>query len=131
MSLANASRAALLLVLLTATAARAATWTEIGDAGNLPASAQVTSGSGTLTSIQGTFLGNTDEDVYCIHVTDTNNFRAWLNCAAFADDDIWLFDVNGVGVSMDDGCQGGQTEVGLPLPIPVGTYFLAVSPNQD
>jgi hypothetical protein len=62
-----------------ATAAHAQTWDETvnggGDAGDLPASAQVCAGSGPLTTITGT-NGATDADMFAILITDPASFSA-------------------------------------------------------
>ena len=42
------------LLLCLAPAAHAATWAESGDAGDLPAAAQITTGCGSLDTISGT-----------------------------------------------------------------------------
>lgn len=118
-------------LLLASSSAEAATWTEIGDAGNLPSGAQSTAGTGALTSIQGHLDNNLDQDMYCIRVTDPVNFRAFLNCVAISDNDLWLFDAAGLGVAHNDACSGGQTNVGAPLVTTAGLYYLAVSPSGD
>lgn len=118
------------VLLFAASSAMAATWTEVGDAGNLPATSQVTVGTGPLTTIQGTLSSNSDQDTYCIQVTDPANFRAYLNCVAFTDNDLWIFS-GSTGVALNDGCTGGQTFVGAPLVTTAGTYYLAVSPSGD
>jgi len=109
--------------------AAAAAWTEIGDAGDSIAGAQTTAGNGPLTSIQGQLLTDTDQDVYCIRVTDPAQFNASLSCVTFSNNDLWLFDASGLGVSHHDGCQGGQTNVGTPLVTTAGVYYLAISPS--
>ncbi|HYM82415.1 MAG TPA: hypothetical protein VEY91_13515 [Candidatus Limnocylindria bacterium] len=117
-------------LLLCASSAPAAPWFEIGDAGNLPASAQTTIGAGALTVIQGTLAANNDQDMYCIRVSDPQAFVASLNCVAFDNNDLWLFDVAANGVRGNDGCTGGQTNVGPGVTL-AGTYYLAVSPSGD
>jgi hypothetical protein len=119
------------VLLSLASTSPAATWTESGDAGSLPSSAQVTAGNGPLTMIQGTLSSNADQDVYCIRVTDPTLFTASLQCVAFADNDVWLFGSTGLGVAHNDGCTGGQTHVGTPLVTTAGLYYLAVSPSGD
>lgn len=118
------------LVLASATA-RAASWTEVGDAGDSIAGAQTTAGTGPLTTIQGRLATDTDVDLYCIRVTDPAQFNAWLQCVSFADNDVWLFDPSGIGVSHHDGCMGGQTNVGTPLVTAAGVYYLGISPNHS
>src|SRR5437016_4480378 len=61
---------ALTATLAFASRAHAQTWNEAGDAGDLPATAQVTTGAGALTSIHGNLASPSDVDMYCIHVPD-------------------------------------------------------------
>src|SRR5205807_874170 len=77
------------LVLLAA-AAQAQVWNESGDAGDLPATAQNTVGTGSLTSIQGNLDSPTDVDMYCIHVADRFAFVACLQCAVTQGPNVWL-----------------------------------------
>lgn len=119
-----------LALLLAPSFATGQTWNEVGDAGNLPSSAQVTAGNGPLTSIKGTLSGNADQDMYCIVVSDPPNFRAILNCVVIADNDLWIFSGT-TGVAHNDGCAAGQTFVGTPLVTTAGSYYLAVSPSGD
>ena len=77
--------------------AGATTWDESanggGDAGDLPATAQVVLGSGPLTAITGN-LGASDVDMYQILISDPVNFAAWTT-GALEDTQLWLFDENG------------------------------------
>jgi hypothetical protein len=114
--------------LMFATApALASTWTEQGDAGELPASAQITAGLGALTQVAGWLPTDSDIDMYCIRIADRNAFFAFRTCAAISEPDLWLFDQNGVGVELNDGCMFGQTNLSSPF-VPVnGLYYLAIS----
>ena len=62
---------ALTLAMGLAQGAGAIPWTEVGDAGDLPASAQVPMGSGLLTSIFGSIPSTsaTDADMYRLHIS--------------------------------------------------------------
>ncbi len=108
----------------------AATWTESGDAGELPVSAQETLGSGTLDSITGQLQSDTDVDLYCIRITDPSSFSALFYCTAFADNDVWLFDANGYGVAADDGCTSGYTGVTSTFVPGPGLYYLGISGSE-
>jgi len=123
--------AAVLALALTPALAAAATWSEIGDAGNTIAGAQTTAGTGPLTAIQGQLVTDLDVDLYCIRVTDPAQFSASLACVEFSNNDLWLFDAAGLGVAHNDGCTGGQTNVGTPLVTTPGVYYLAISPNHS
>jgi len=110
-----------------AAALGAGVWLEGGDAGELVSTAQNTSGTGQLTTIEGSFQNDSDTDMYCIQVTDTAGFAAYITCTAFADHDLWLFDPTGFGVAHSDGCTAGVVKLtGQFVPSP-GTYYLAVS----
>ena len=124
------SMVALLTLIAVVPSARAQIWTELADAGSLPATADHTVGTGALSLINGTLASNTDVDMYCIRVTNPATFGAFLSCLALNENDIWLFDAGGIGVGRDRGCQGGQTRVGAPLVTVTGVYYLAVSGND-
>jgi hypothetical protein len=125
----------LLLILsaafvLAAVPAAAQTWNEIGDAGDLPASAQLPQGTGTFNQINGTLLSGGDADMYCIHIPNPGVFVATTCGGTTADTQLWLFDPTGLGVTHDDDDPGGcglQSSItGAFVPGP-GDYLLAVS----
>lgn len=98
--------------------ANAQTWDEIadggGDAGDLPATAQVVLGSGTLTAITGTYDAS-DVDMYQIFISDIYNFGASTVGGTSFDTQLWLFDSNGNGVIHDDDAFSGslQSTIGV------------------
>lgn len=120
-------------------------WVEEGDAGELPATAQVTRGSGALTTISGTLvnLGTAlapvdDVDMYQIRVTDPAAFSVTVEVAApwqpvdpdGEDTMLWLFDASGVRVLENDDRASGGLLSGFAagdLAGPAGTYYLALS----
>ncbi len=112
-------------LILAPLAASAQTWTESPDAGETIGTAQVTTGAGALTQIDGAFISDTDSDLYCIYISDPPTFFAGILCATYADADICLFDAAGNGLSLDDGCMGGYTDVTAPAVAP-GYYYLGV-----
>lgn len=120
-----------ILVLLAASHAEASTWVELGDAGDIPGSAQVTAGIGPLATIQGTFLGATDVDMYCIQINEEAFFGAYILCAMVEDPDLWLFDSAGNGVALHDNCQNGVVQLTSALATSNGTYYLAISPSES
>lgn len=72
--------------------ANAALFSEVGDAGELIATAQVTTGSGALTSITGSLinLGSVgdpidDVDLFKIFISDTSAFSVTVNSNFFED----------------------------------------------
>lgn len=108
-------------------AASAATWTEIGDAGETVPTHQVPVGAGALTNIFGSLSG--DADIYCIHIDGP--FFSAIGSATF-DSQLFLFDMSGVGIAAnDDG--GGFAGAGiLPLGNALysglsGNYLIAIS----
>ena len=116
-------------VLMTATAARAITFTETGDAGNVPGAAQalgpVSSGDNILGSIG--LAG--DSDLYSIVIGAgilTFNTFAGPN---LDDPQLFLFDGAGNGIAENDDAAGGtfglQSEISLNLA--AGTYFIGIS----
>jgi hypothetical protein len=129
--------------------AGAQTWDEFanggGDAGDLPATAQVVLGSGPLTAITGN-LGANDVDMYQIIICDPLNFEATTVGGATFDTQLWLFDLNGNGVlhNDDDPSTPGvlQSRIGVgaglvngtipwstwqPVNLPAGLYYIAIS----
>jgi hypothetical protein len=93
----------LALTALTATAL-AQVWSEQGDAGDLPETAQST-GNGALAQIQGN-LSADDVDMYAIYITDPANFSASTVGGATFDTQLWLFDSDGKGVVFNDDAVG-------------------------
>ncbi len=126
------SALALSLMLVAPTAALALVWAETGDAGELVDTAQFTSGAGQLTNITGSISIMPDHvDVYCISIPDSDNFYAVITCSTDADPDLWLFDQDGNGVTMEDICGAGSIAL-TPDFVPVpGPYFLVVSASDD
>jgi hypothetical protein len=100
---------------------------EVGDAGDLPESAQATP-SGALTGIRGTLTAG-DVDMYAIYIANPFAFAASTRCNALFDTQLFLFDANGNPVSFnDDAPEGGVASRldGSCIPGP-GLYYLAVS----
>jgi len=127
----------LALTALTATALAQVDWTEQGDAGDLPETAQAT-GTDTntpLSSISGALDAN-DVDMFAIYIADPSAFRAETNTTTTNfDSQLWLFDVNGNGIVHDDDSAGGLrsriTNANNCIPGP-GIYYIAISRfNRD
>ena len=103
-------------------------WTEIGDAGDLPGTAQAVTGSGPLLSITGT-MNDPDVDMYQIYIYDPAGFSAY---ATGWDPMLFLFDQSGMGVYGDDDSGGTGFDAFLPAgdtysPTTAGIYYLAIS----
>ncbi len=130
--LSNLTVLILSLALIVPVAGAAVNWTESGDAGDLVGTAQTTAGVGSLSNINGSISTMPDHvDMYCIYIPDPAGFYAVLNCAVFTDPDLWLFDENGNGVTMEDYCSGSVialTPASLGAP---GHYYLAISATDD
>lgn len=114
-------------VAVAASAVTAQSWNEQGDAGDLPASAQVTVGTGQLLFLYGLLSNVQDVDMYCIRVVNSAAFVANFQCAVHEGPVPYLFDASGAGVETNETCAGGfkqltSTYVGAP-----GIYYLAVA----
>ena len=85
-------------------------WQEIGDAGDLPGTAQRIQHIAPLDFIQGNIdvaAGDNQIDLYCIEITDPASFSAstWSDGGgASFDTRLWLFDANGRGVLANRRC---------------------------
>ncbi|GIV09161.1 MAG: hypothetical protein KatS3mg019_1252 [Fimbriimonadales bacterium] len=114
-----------------------AQWTEVGDAGDLPETAQAT-GTDTntpLPSISGA-LSDNDVDMFAIYIADPATFQAETNSTTTNfDSQLWLFDVNGNGIVHDDDSAGGLrsriNNANNCIP-GSGIYYIAISRyNRD
>lgn len=110
------------------------TWNEAGDAGNLPATAQVVVGVGPLQEIVGTLSPGADADVYRIRLDAPAAFGALTEATANGGDtQLFLFDANGRGIATNDDDPGGgltsNLVAGNPLftVLPAGEYLLGIS----
>ncbi|MCA8977168.1 MAG: hypothetical protein KDC98_20775, partial [Planctomycetes bacterium] len=89
------------LAFATSLAIPAQTWTESGDAGDLPNTVQPALGSGPLTQIVGN-LATGDVDLYLIRVDDPATFTCSSVGGATWDTQLWIFDRLGRGISFKD-----------------------------
>lgn len=105
--------------------AEAQVWNEQGDAGDLPATAQVTAGSGGLTTINGTLASPLDIDMYCLNLNFVGASAICLQCVVIQGPDVWLFDAAGNGLAATTTCQAGCKQ--MIMTVPPGTYYVAVS----
>jgi hypothetical protein len=128
--------------ILVAAACPAGTWFEIGDAGRLPVTGQVTIGPGPLDTIFGDLsdpdpaFSAVDVDLYLIRIVDPLNFSAGtVDAPGFyvSDPQLFLFDEMGFGIYMNDddesGLSGSQSllPAGHPSgPTVPGLYFLGI-----
>jgi hypothetical protein len=107
-----------------------------GDAGDLPATAQVPTGTNPFTQIGGTFTAPGDADLYLIDICDLANFSATTvgGPDAGMDTRLYLFTTSGQGVSFNDdvpaGFPGDATLLSRVSNLHVttpGQYYLAVT----
>jgi hypothetical protein len=126
---------AVIAVLALALAPGALAASELGDAGELRATAN-DMGAGPLTQIQGTFTTGADADVYRICLSDGASFSASTLGATALDTQLFLFDSQGHGIYATDDSAGSR---GSLLPArhrfsarAGGEFFLAISAfNRD
>jgi hypothetical protein len=130
-------RTHLLLVscILTGAALTAQTWTETGEAGNLPATAQIPAGAGALAQIDGNIddpsepngAGN-DRDMYLIQIDNPAAFTATTVGGTALDTQLFLFGQGGLGVTFnDDTSTSTQSAITGQFVAAAGLYYLAVS----
>lgn len=133
----SAVAAAVALVLgLGVQPALAVTYAEVGDAGDLPATAQTATAS-PLTAVSGALAAGTDEDMYRICLPGGGTFSATtVGTGTAFDTQLFLFNASGVGVYANDDSSGtlqSTLPAGNPLtPAAPGLYYLAISSfNND
>jgi len=125
--------AALILLGVAALAptARAQTWTEVGDAGDLIATAQTTVRAGAITQITGSLPLSDDVDLYCVRLTSVppaGTPLVQLVCVAQQSPNVWLFDAAGNGVFTNETCAlGSKTLLAPSVSMTPGTYYVGVS----
>lgn len=130
LSLPRAMRGALSLAWGTACLLPAQGWDEAGDAGALPAYGQLPLGAGPLTLISGTLAAGvqSDADMYLIQIDDPVAFHASTTSPTGLDSQLFLFDLEGRGITFsdNDGPSPQASISGASIPTP-GKYWLAVS----
>ena len=127
--------------MLFANVGYAATYTETGDAGDLPATAQIVSGTaGTaLTSLSGALtLTNaiSDSDMFEINISNPGAFSAattaFVAGANNFDTQLAVFTLTGAGVVTNDDAANGGSQSSIAAGSPVasfaaGNYYLLIS----
>ena len=109
--------------------ASAATWAEVGDAGDLPGTAQTTVGGGPLTAITGSIGTRIDRDLFCIIIDGMGPFSASTvgTPGTLGDTQLFLFDAMGFGVLGNDDASGATLRSTLSGTLAPGTYYLGIS----
>lgn len=111
----------------------AVVFTELGDAGQTQATAQVGAGTpGALTNILGSLLTTTDADLYIIDIADPGVFSATTENAGTGDLDteLFLLTLTGAPIFLND---DGAFSLGSTLPegsfgsLAAGRYLLGVA----
>jgi len=113
-------------------------WMEVGDAGQLPSTAQPTIGTGSLDAIQGNSSGTDDIDMFRISIPDPSVFSATTvgPNTDLIDTQLFLFDQDGRGIAAngDTDLFSFQTNATIPtgsVSGASGNYLLAVSQFGD
>lgn len=129
---------ALFTVLVAVPAAASPVWNEI-NAGQLPVTAEITTGTGPLSQIKGNldFDLNSliwDVDLYEINIVDAATFSASTEASGANMDDpaLYLFDLSGLGVYMNNDNTTADFQSTLPAahsfgPVSPGLYYLAIA----
>ncbi|MEH2071563.1 MAG: filamentous hemagglutinin N-terminal domain-containing protein [Nostoc sp.] len=102
-------------------------YTEVGDAGQLPSTAQTTnsSTSGTVvSSISGTLDNDNDIDLYQLFLRAGQKFTATTVGGSEVDTQLFLFDGNGLGLVMNDDDDSVNDETRQST-LPLGESFIA------
>lgn len=121
--------------------ARAGTITESPDAGGMPNTAAVLSGTGSLDAIIGSLGTSSDVDMFQIFIANPAAFSATTetpNSAGWAwDTQLFLFDESGYGIWANDDIHNGDGQTYNPRsllaagspggPMTPGIYYLAIS----
>lgn len=122
----------MLLLTLSSTTADAAPWYESGDAGDSIATANIPAGTGNMHQIIGNITLVPDNvDMYCVNIPFLAGFSANISCTVTTERDLWLFDSNGYGVSLNDSCTGGWVFINGAFGSADGQYYLAISSTED
>jgi len=122
-------------VLALALAPGAFAASEVGDAGELRATAN-DMGGGQVMELQGSFYDSADADLYRLCLSDGASFSASTLGATTVDTQLFLFDSQGYGVYANDDAAGSRGSL-LPAqhrfsPRAGGEFFLGISVfNRD
>ena len=134
---------AIALAGLGATALAGPEWPESQvDAGSLPDQAQKPQGSGPLGKISGNlsatgFASGDFQDMYLVRIVDPGGFSATVDATTSFNTQLWLFDVNELGLLANDDTTtetrlsaipvtGANDGTGAVVPI-CGLYYIAIS----
>lgn len=101
-------------------AAKATIWAEVGDAAELPGTAQITGGAGSLDAITGSLPSGSD--MFAIFITDPSTFSATTvgTPGSLFDTQLFLFDSLGFGVYANDDTPSVSLRSTLPAGLLIG-----------
>lgn len=109
-------------------------YNEVGDAGDVVASAQSILGSGALDAIQGSLLTSSASDyadLFAIYLTSGLSFSATTTASSLSynnfDTALFLFDGAGFGLLASDDDAGPQSTLSGFFPSYSGLYYLAIA----
>lgn len=138
--LARVTAISALVAAISSVHAQAATFTEMGDAGETLSTAEVIRGSQPLDSISGALPGNADQgtfpgsaDLFKLSLTGGGTFSATTVGGASFDTQLFLFNSKGIGIYGNDNAsltlENNQSTLpkGDFSPTKSGLYYLAIS----
>ena len=106
----------------------AQTWTETGDAGETLNDYQITSGSGSITTITGSIATDMDADVYRIHLDGGVFTATTVGNGTTLDTILALFTLDGDKlVDNDDASSGVSQSTITYTPLAAGDYLIGIS----
>ncbi|QQS08077.1 MAG: hypothetical protein IPK69_08675 [Phycisphaerales bacterium] len=115
-----------ILLQITATPPPTGLVDENGDAGDMPDTALVPQGTGSLSGFTGS-LGIDESDMFKIKICDTSLFTASTVGVTDVDTQLWLFNLDGTGVAFDDDAGPLQSALSNQFVTQTGDYYLAIS----
>jgi hypothetical protein len=130
----HALLALLVLAILALSAPAVFAASEVGDTGELPATAQELGPAGPLVYIDGNISSTTDRDMYKVCLRGGGDFTALTTGLAGFDTQLFLLDAQGRAVYANDDAPGSR-QSRLPgfhalTPTAPGTYYLAIAPHN-
>lgn len=99
---------------------------EVGDAGDLPATAQVLTGLATITSISGTIQSASDVDMFQFTLASPATLSFMVAAASTIDSQLFLFNAAGAGLWANDD-MGTSLDAQITASLASGIYYLAIS----
>lgn len=120
-----ASLLALLLSVWTGPAS-AVVWNEIGDAGDLPATAQTIFGNGDISLVSGTLSSLADVDMFAFYVTGGSPLVLTTSATSTIDAQLFLFTASGMAILGNDDT-ASSLDAAITTLLSPGLYFFAIS----